>query len=324
MHGSEGSLVVGDFGADCRLHGEGGVGVGVVEDHVDPPPALGRGAGEVDVNVPVLDGHRHLDPDRLLEPVAPGLVLVATVGDRLDRPAHRLLGAVHYLPSDRIDGVKIELVHELEERPGAHLVAGGLCVQVAHRLVGSAHVGPDQLDEVLVDLSGAEQFHDGQSQPLLINLSGLGGEDPAPYVGRVAGVGEIADDSPSPEHRGCNRDVVDLPGGHPRVVGEKNIAFGEPFGRVFGQQVAHPGRHGVDVARSAGERLGHHGALGVEHPAGQVLRLPDDGAERGSHQGHLLFVHHRKEPVPQHLQEDGVHPAHSPTSVPPSVTTRFS
>ena len=53
----------------------------------------------------------------------------------------------------------------------------------------------------------------------------------------------------------------------------------------------HPGRHRVDVARRAGDRLGDHAAPAVEHAGREVAGLPHDGRERGAHEGGRLLVH---------------------------------
>ena len=64
------------LGPSAALMANDGVGVGVVEDDVDAARALGRGAVEVDRELFVFDGDGDGDADRLVEAVAPGLVLV--------------------------------------------------------------------------------------------------------------------------------------------------------------------------------------------------------------------------------------------------------
>ena len=209
VHRAESPVVVGNVGVDGRLHREGRVGMGVVEDHVDAPDALRRRTGEVDEDVLVVDGHLRLDQDRsAVETVAPRLVPVNPVGYLADGAPHRLLGPADDLVGERIDGVEVELVHEAEQGPGAHVVAGSLGVEIAHGLVGGAHVGPDDGDQVLVDGAAVVQLHDRDPETLLVDLAGLGGEDPSPDVGGVAGVGEVGHLSALLEDRRHHRYVV--------------------------------------------------------------------------------------------------------------------
>ena len=322
MHRTEGPVVVGNVGADGGLHGERGVGVGVVEDHVDAAGALRRGTGEVDENVLVFDGYGRSDQDGFLETVAPGFMPMNPVGDLADGLPHRLLGAGDYLIRKRIYGVEVELIHEAQQRPGPHIVAGGLGVKVAYGFVGRPHVGPDDRDQVLVDFALVVELHNRDSQPFLVHLPGLGGEDSSPDVGGVTGVGEIGHLAAVFEDRRHYRYVVDLAGGHPRIVGYQNIAWLERTGWILVEEMAQSGGHGVDVAGGAGERLGHHPAVGVEHPAGQILGLPHDGAEGGALQGHLLLVDDRQHPAPEHLDQNRIQSGgHVP---PPKVTTILS
>src|SRR5439155_1895375 len=76
---AEAAFVVRDLRGDGRLDGETGVGVGVIEDHVDAIPALRRTPGVVHQQLVTVDRYLRLDEDRLLEAVTPELVVVLAV-----------------------------------------------------------------------------------------------------------------------------------------------------------------------------------------------------------------------------------------------------
>ena len=150
-------------------------------------------------------------------------------------------------------------------------------------------------------------MHDRDPNALLVNLGGGGAVHAAAHVGRVAAGREVADDAVFEEHRREHGHIVDLTGGEPGVVGDQDIARRQRGGRDGLQEMTHAGGHGVDVAGSAGERLGDHVAAGVEDPAGQVLGLADHRREGGAHERDLLLVDDRKQPVPEHFQSEDVH-----------------
>ncbi len=197
----------------------------------------------------------------------------------------------------------------------ADVVARHLRPQVADRLVRHAHVGADHPDERLVRLAAPHQVHDRDPDALLVDLVRAAAVDAAADVGRVAAGGEEGDHAAAVEDRRHDRHVVDLAGRLPGVVGDQHVARLERVGRVGVHEVAHAGGHRVDVAGRAGERLGHHVRVAVEHAAGEVLRLAHDRREGGAHQRHLLLVDDRQQPVPEHLEAQDVHHA--------TVTTRF-
>ena len=193
----------------------------------------------------------------------------------------------------------------MSARP-AGVVAGGLGVEVAHHLVGQPHVGADHFQQDGVGFARVEQLHDGDPKPLLVDLPGLGGQDAAADVRGVAGVGEERHKPPGPEDRRGDGDVVDVSGGLPRVVGDEHVPGRQGIRGELPQEMPHGRGHGVDVARRATDRLGHHAALGVEETAGQVLALPHDGAEGGPHERVLLLVGHGQKPVPDDLEGYGI------------------
>src|SRR5918911_457011 len=69
VYRAEAAVVVGHLGADRALHPEGRVRGRVVQDDVDAPLALRRGAGVVYKHLVALDPDGDVEPNRLVEPV---------------------------------------------------------------------------------------------------------------------------------------------------------------------------------------------------------------------------------------------------------------
>src|SRR6516225_10957039 len=63
-------------------------------------------------------------------------------------------------------------------------------------------------------------------------------------------------------------------------------------------------RHRIDVARRAGDRLGQHIAVAVEHPGREVPGLAYRRRKRCAHQGLRLLLDNRDEPAPHDLHVD--------------------
>ncbi len=155
----------------------------------------------------------------------------------------------------------------------------------------------------LIGLAAVKQLHDRDAQPLFEYLARLGGKNPPADVGAVAGVGEQRDQFAVAKNRRGDRDVVDLSGGLPGIVGDQHVAGRELLRRKRREKMFHRRRHGVDMARRAADRLRDHAPFGVEHAAGKILAFAHDGAERGADQRVLLLVGHRQESGSRSLQE---------------------
>jgi hypothetical protein len=52
--------------------------------------------------------------------------------------------------------------------------------------------------------------------------------------------------------------------------------------------------------------LGNHLPAGIEYPAGQVLRLADDGTKGRAHQRYLLLVGNGEQAIPENFKRDRV------------------
>src|SRR6185503_12710809 len=111
----------------------------------------------------------------------------------------------------------------------------------------------------------------------------------------------------TPEYRIADRDVVEMPGGLPGVVGDEHVTGPERLERVRGQEVLHGQGHRVDVPGGAGDRLGDHVAAPIEDPRGEVARLAHDRGERRAHERGRLLVDHSDQAVPADVERDRIH-----------------
>ena len=111
---------------------------------------------------------------------------------------------------------------------------------------------------------------------------------------------------PFVERRRRDDEVVEVPGAHPRIVGDVGIARLHGVEREVADEVLHRLRHRVDVAGRAGDGLRQHAALPVEHAGREIAALAHDRRERGAHQHLRLLLDHRDQAVPHDLQVDQV------------------
>jgi hypothetical protein len=180
-------------------------------------------------------------------------------------------------------------------------------MDVAHGLVGRAHVGTDHLDQKGLDLPPVGELGDRDQKAFLVDLPPVGAEAAPADVDHMRGAGEIADVAALAEDGRDDRDVVQVPGAEPGVVREVDVALQRVLRAETGGEVPDAFGHGVDVARRARDRLRHHPRLGVKEPGGQVARLPHRGGKGGAHERHRLFLDHRDQAVPHDLVIDLFH-----------------
>ena len=72
----------------------------------------------------------------------------------------------------------------------------------------------------------------------------------------------------------------------------------------FGEEEADRFHHGIDVARGAGDGLGHHAAFEVEDAGGEVSGFAHGGGEGGADHHLGLLLDHGDEAVPHDLALD--------------------
>src|SRR5579883_3275710 len=122
----------------------------VVVYHIDAPGALRRRSGKIDQDVLVLNSHGYLDTNWPIKAVAPGFVLIASVGPCANGCAHGSLRTRDNFIGERINTIQAEIVHEVQQFARANSIGGGLSVQVADGLLGRAHIGADELEKLVI------------------------------------------------------------------------------------------------------------------------------------------------------------------------------
>ena len=198
------------------------------------------------------------------------------------------------------------ILHE-DQQPVLHEIERhDLGVEIAHRLVGRAHVLADQRDQSLVGLPRRHHLHRRDLQPLLEDLARLGAADLATDVGHVCRRGTEGDQPAVSEDRLGQRHVGQMAGAKPDVVGDQHVAGRKlVFGEVT-QEVLHRLGQGADEARDALARLDQRLARGIGHNTGEVVALTHQGRERRANHRRGGLVDQRNQPPPQQLEFYGI------------------
>ena len=181
-------------------------------------------------------------------------------------------------------------------------------IEITHGCIRCADVGPDDLEQFFVGLTGVKKFGDWNLQTFFKYFVGFGGEDPTTNVWRVTTVGKVGHDfvclAIASKHWCQDGEVVDLSRRQPRVIGNQHVTGAKRLRRVGVEQVNRTRRHWVDVSRSSSQRLGDHQSAGIENRTGQIKRLPNNRAKRSPNQSGLLFIGDREQSVPKNFELD--------------------
>ena len=104
-----------------------------------------------------------------------------------------------------------------------------------------------------------------------------------------------------------NREIMQMTGALPRIVGDVDITVPHAVRREYIEEMHHRPGHGIDVPRRAGDRLGQHLAFQVKNPGGDIAGFAAGGTKRRAHQRLGLFLDHGEQPFPHHLIADLIH-----------------
>jgi len=124
---------------------------------------------------------------------------------------------------DTPDARHIPIFHQVE--------CDHLRAKIAHRLLRGAHVSAQDGEQRLVRLAAAHQLHGRDLQPFLEHFARLGAADLAADIRRVRGRCAECDQPAVAKDRPCDRDVVQVAGAEPDVVGNEDVARGEAVRR---------------------------------------------------------------------------------------------
>ena len=227
---------------------------------------------------------------------------MATVRDGADRASHRGLGAAADLVREPLERTHSVLAGEREQSRLHQAEGGDLGPEVANGKLGGPDVAREELEQGLVRTSGRHELHDRDLEPFLEDLACLRGADPAPDVRRVGGARGEPEEIAVKEDRFRDADVGEVPGAHPRVVGDEDVARRERFRRILAQEVPHGARQGADERGDAVRRLGDGAALRIGEDAREIMGLPDNRRERGPHERRRRLVGDGDEPGPEDFE----------------------
>ena len=284
--------------------------MGVVEHHVDAVRARLRRAGEIDQDVARLgiDGERAFENDlRAARDVETALAAIRAALEAADRGPRGTFGAGNNFVRELVDIVETVPVAKDLQPLRAHPAAGDLRREVAHHLVRGAYVVADYVVQQRIRLPRLVELRAGDPEPLLVNVAGAGPHAVPADIRVVDGRAEEADDAALAEHRGQHRDVEEMPGRQPGIVGHQHVALDEAVRREGLDEMGARGGQRVDVPRRSGDGLGDHPALAVEQRAGEVARLAHHRAEGDALQRAGLFGHRADQVRPEDFKRDPVH-----------------
>ncbi len=249
-------------------------------------------------------GHRRCQVDRLVEAVDAHPVAPAALRQAGDLRQYRLAGMVDDVLRQVVEAGQAELLHHLRQALAADIVAGRQRIDVALRVDRQAGVGTDHREQRLVHPAALGQLQHRDVEPLHEHVGAVGAEADAADIHQVAGAGQERHQPAVMEARRGQHEVIEVPGPHPGVVRDVDVAFRHRLGREVPQEMLHRLRHGVDVAGGAGDGLGQHPPLEVEDAGREVAAFAHDRAEGGADQGLRLLLDHGDEAVPHDLGVD--------------------
>ncbi len=283
--------------------------MGVVHHHVDAHWTGARASGEIDGHLAgvVVDGHGgHQGDDIAARHVEAALAAPRSRRQGADGLSRGVLRTPDDLVRQRFDVAQALALAQRDQPFAARSAAGDLGRQIAEDVLGRAHIAADDVVQHGVGFTGLVEFQRRDPQAFLVDIARAGADPITADIGVVDGRSDVADQALVPEYRTEHRDVEEVARGHPRIVGDHDVARRQLSLELPGQGFAGHGQR-VDVPRRAGVGLGHHPAAGVEQAAGEVARLPHDRAEGDSLQGLGLFADDADQVGPEDFQFDAVH-----------------
>src|SRR5262249_33431897 len=123
------------------------------------------------------------------------------------------------------------------------------------------------------------QFADGDADAFVVHLRRRRTEPAAADVRQVRDAERIGDEAAPAEYGPHHGYVVEVAGAEPGIIGDDDVTRPQSRGRIELQHVAQRDRRAADEHGNAEGALGDGVGIGVEHDAGQVVALIDDGRE---------------------------------------------
>ena len=227
-------MIVGDFRVQHAADGEGGVGVGVVEHHIDAPSAGGRGTFVIHMYPACVggDGDSAADVyDFAVRQIQLGGGFVGACREVADAGAGGLFGADDYLVREVFKVVQAVLFQQGQKTLRADFARCHLSVKVALHVVGLAHIGEHEIPHILIAFALSHELADGYPETFLKHIPRPCADAVAAHIGVMNGGAEKGDGSAGSvwavfEHGIQHGHIQQLTCCEIRVVGDEHIAGG--------------------------------------------------------------------------------------------------
>ncbi len=222
--------------------------------------------------------------------------------------------------------INAELFHHLRQPVCAGFTAGYQRIDVALIAYRFARIGLDDVQQQRVDIARIHQFAGRDQQAFVIDIGPFRSHAEATEIYKMRGAGGVTDHAPVVKHRHQQKQVVQVPGGYPRIVGDVYVARLHLVPRKATQHGFDRFRHRVDVSGRACHGLGQHAALHVKYPGGDIPAFTHNRAESRTDQGLALLFDNGQKTVPHDLQSrvcrfhDGSDLVRSNQRLPPAST----
>ena len=215
-------VLLGSSGLRQDADREGRIGVGVVEHDVDAARGLRRRAGEIDQDLARIgiDGHGRFQRDDLSAGHIERAFATERAGLELgNRCAGRRLRARDDLVGQFLDvDETIALAHR-DQPLACRLPARHLRGEIAEHGVGRPHVRLDHGVQHRARLASVVELQRRNPEAFFMHVAGAGADAVAADVGVMNGRADIGEDAVAVEDRRQHRDVEEMPGREPGIVG---------------------------------------------------------------------------------------------------------
>ena len=245
-----------------------------------------------------------IEVDRVLE-------RVGAVGDAAELLTQQRLRVADQLLHLRLDQVDPVLVDDCLQARLTRPARGDLSEDVALGRLGDAHVAEDEAQDLVVQLTFANEVDRRNVERLAVGRRGLCME--APWHGPagvrpVRGVLDEGQEIAVAEDRHDRPHVLAVSAPDEGVVHDEDVALVDPLLADPRDQALHRVRERSDVGRQVLLPLGDHASVAVADSRAEVTSLADDKrvADALEHQTHLVDDAH--EGVAEHLEGHRIDP----------------
>ena len=186
------------------------------------------------------------------------------------------------------------------------LPARDLRRQIAEHRIRRPYVRLDQRMQHRARLAGVVEFQRRNPEPFFVHVAGAGTNSVSADVGVMNRRSDIGEDAIAVEDRRQHRDVEEMPGRQPRVVGGDHITRPQIVGENAHEMRAR-NRQRIDVTGRAGVGLRHHAAAPVEQRARQIARFAHHRTESNALQSLGALGDDADQVGPEDFEFDAVH-----------------